>query len=397
VSRGLTILSVYNRYLNRGGEDEVFESEAELMRRRGCTLRLVAEHLARPRSFGEKLNLALNAIWSMKWYTNFKALLKSVRPDVVHIHNLVPVISPSVLYACCQARVPVVHTLHNYKLFCPVSTFFRNGHLCEECLEHSLWRGVRYGCYQGSRPGTAAMAAMLAVHRGLGTWSRTVDCYVALSEFARQRFIEGGLPAEKIVVKPNFVYPDPGEGTGRGEYAIFVGRLSPQKGVRTILAAWERLPTPAPLVVIGDGPLLHLLKAPQLRSYSVEYRGRLPREQTLAALKGARFLVFPSEWYEGFPLTIAEAFACGIPVICSRLGAMREIVEDGRTGLHFNPGDADDLAAKVEWAWTHPDETRAMGQEARLEFETKYTGERNYEMLMEIYQRAITTHLPEAR
>jgi len=238
------------------------------------------------------------------------------------------------------------------------------------------------------------MATMLAAHRALGTWTRTVDCYVALSEFARRKFIEGGLPGEKIAVKPNFVYPDPGDGTGTGEYALFVGRLSPQKGLSTLLAAWERLPTTIPLVVIGDGPLSYLLSAPRLRSCSIQYRGRLPRDQTLAAIKRAHVLIFPSEWYEPFGLAIVEAFACGTPVICSRLGAMQEIVQDGFTGLHFNPGNANDLAAKVEWAWTHRDQMRTMGQQARLEYETKYTSERNYEMLMEIYQRAIATHNP---
>ena len=388
----MNIISVYNRYLDRGGEDEVFELEGELLRARGHELSLVTEQMTPPDGFRDKIALAVNAVWSRKWFADFQALLKSVRPDVIHIHNLVPVISPSILYACSQASVPVVHTLHNYRLFCPVSTFFRDGHICEECMEHSLWRGVRYGCYQRSRPGTAAMAMMLAVHRGLSTWAETVDCYVALSEFARQKFIQGGLQAEKILVKPNFVHPDPGEGTGTGEYALFVGRLAPQKGLQTLLAAWERLPNSVRLVVVGDGPLSPMLEAAQLRSATIVYRRRLPHDQTLATIKQGRFLLFPSEWYEGFPLTIAEAFACGIPVICSRLGAMQEIVEDGRTGLHFTAGDADDLAAKVEWAWTHPDQTKAMGREARLEYETKYTADRNYEMLVDIYRRAMLTH-----
>jgi glycosyltransferase involved in cell wall biosynthesis len=386
------ILSVYNRYLNRGGEDEVFEAEAELLRKHGCDVRLVTEQVTSPRHLGEKVCLALNAVWSRKWYAKFQGLVESVRPDVIHIHNLVPVISPSVLYACRRTGAAVVHTLHNYRLLCPASIFFRDGHLCEECLEHSLWRGVRHGCYQGSRPGTAAMAMMLAAHRGLGTWAKTVDCYVALSEFARQKFIQGGLAAEKLVVKPNFVHPDPGEGVGNGRYAVFVGRLAPQKGLPTLLAAWRYLPIRVPLVVVGDGPLSPTLEEAQLRSTTITYRKRLPHDQALATIKQARFLLFPSEWHEGFPLTIAEAFACGIPVICSRLGSMQEIVEDGRTGLHFTAGDASDLAAKVEWAWTHQDEMKTMGRQARMEYEAKYTADRNYEMLIDIYQRAIQAH-----
>jgi glycosyltransferase involved in cell wall biosynthesis len=392
----MKIVAVYNRYLNRGGEDEVFESEAELLRRHGCTVKLVTEQVTAPRDLGGKIALALNAVWSRKWYANFQALLKSARPDVVHVHNLVPDISPSVLHACRKAGVAVVHTLHNYRLLCPASIFFRDGHVCEECLQHSLWRGINYGCYQNSRAGTGALAAMLALHRQLATWRRTVDCYVVLSEFARQKFIEGGLPAAKIVVKPNFVDPDPGNGAGGGEYALFVGRLSPQKGVPTLLAGWERLSGCIPLAVIGDGPLAHAVNTAGLCSPSIRYLGRLTREETLQAMKKARFLVFPSVWYEGFPLTIAEAFACGIPVICSRLGAMREIVEDGRTGLHFQAGNAENLAERVEWAWTHPAEMQVMGRTARREYEAKYTAERNYEMLTKIYHRAMLAHQTHA-
>jgi glycosyltransferase involved in cell wall biosynthesis len=386
IGASLKILSVYNRYLNRGGEDEVFESEAALLEQHGCDVTLVEEQVTAPRSLRQKIVLSLNAIWSRDWHARFQDCLETVRPDIVHVHNLVPNFSPSLLYACRKTNVPVVHTLHNYRLCCPASTFFRDGHICEECIDHSPWRGVRYGCYQGSRPGTAAVATMLTLHRWLGTWAETVDCYLVPSEFARQKFVQGGIPAERIVVKPNFVDSDPGVRNG-DEYALFVGRLSPQKGVRTLLAAWERLTVP--LVVVGDGPLSSLVEAAQVHSPAVAYRGRLPREQTLATMKQARFLVAPSEWYEPFGLMIVEAFACGVPVICSRLGAMEEIVQDGRTGLHFTPGDAGDLAAKVAWAWDHPDKMRTMGRNARFEYEAKYTAERNYEMLDDIYHRVL--------
>jgi len=388
----LKIISVYNRYLNRGGEDEVFELEAELLRQHGCKLWLVEAQTTSPGGLHQKLSLAANAIWSTNWFAKTRDLVKSVQPDIIHIHNLVPVISPSLLYACAQANVPVVHTLHNYRLLCPASTFFRDGHLCEECVDHSLWRSIRHGCYVESRAATAAMSTMLAVHRGLGTWTRKVDRYVAVSEFARRKFIEGGVPAEMIAVKPNFVYPDPGATTDIGEYALFVGRLAIQKGLPTLLSAWQRLRLDVPLVAIGDGPLASSFEAAQSQSANITYRGRLPHDQTIAAMKRARFLIVPSEWYETFGQIIAEAYACGVPVICSRLGAMEEIVEDGRTGLHFNPGDSEDLVEKVEWAWTHPDQMRTMGCEARRRYEAKYTAERNYEILIDIYRRAVQGH-----
>jgi glycosyltransferase involved in cell wall biosynthesis len=250
---------------------------------------------------------------------------------------------------------------------------------------------VIHGCYRDSRLGTATTALMLKVHRQRKTWTEAVNRYIALTEFSRRKFVEGGLPTELIVVKPNFVLPDPGPGRGSRDYAMFVGRLVDLKGVPTMLAAWKRLRQRIPLVIAGDGPYRAELEAELGRNglSGVEYRGRLSRPETLAAMQRAKFLIFPSEWYEGFPVTIAESFACGTPVIASRLGSMPDIVDDGRTGLHFEAGNADDLAQKLEWAWSHAAEMEIMSRNARAEFEARYTAERNYEELIEVYQAAI--------
>jgi glycosyltransferase involved in cell wall biosynthesis len=325
--------------------------------------------------------------------------LREVRPDVVHVHNFFPLVSPAIYYACRDAGVPVVQTLHNYRLLCPGATFYRDGHVCEECPTHGLQRSVIHGCYRDSRLGTATTAVMLKVHRQRKTWTEAVNRYIALTEFSRRKFVEGGLPAERIVVKPNFVLPDPGPGRGSRDYAMFVGRLVDLKGVPTMLAAWKRLNKRIPLVIAGDGPYRAELEA-QLAGNglsAVEYRGRLSRPETLAAIQGAKFLIFPSEWYEGFPVTIAESFACGTPVIASRLGSMPDIVADGRTGLHFEAGNADDLAQKVEWAWSHGVEMETMSRTARTEFEARYTAERNYEELIDVYQAAIDSVKQPAR
>jgi glycosyltransferase involved in cell wall biosynthesis len=261
-------------------------------------------------------------------------------------------------------------------------------------------RSVRYGCYQESKLGTAAVALMVAAHRAMGTWSRMIDTYIAPTEFARQKFIRGGLPAEKIKVKPNFVDPDPGpRPAGTGDYALFVGRLSEQKGVMTLINAWKVSRAGVPLMVIGDGPLSGRLEAELRRSEfpHVEYRGRLSRTETMAAMKRARFLVFPSEWYEGFPMTIVEAFGCGLPVVCGRLGAMKELVKNGLTGLHFEAGDARDLARQVEWAWQHPAEMEAMGAAAYQEYRTRLTGDQNYRILREIYDAAMRSRMAYGR
>lgn len=388
--RRLHIVSVHNRYLMAGGEDQVFESEARLLREAGHQVTQVDEQNAYPDSVSKKIGMAVDCVWSRRWSREFRALLQKSRPDVVHVHNFFPRFSPSIYYACRRERVPVVQTLHNYRLLCAAAELYRDGKVCEECLDHSLLRGVRYGCYQGSKLGTAVLTIMVGVHRSLRTWTNMVDCYIALTEFSRQKMISGGLPAERIRVKPNFVLPDPGPKSGAGDYAVFVGRLVNSKGILAMLEAWKQLPN-VPLHILGDGPCREQVEAELKKGTvpAVTYRGRLPRPDALAEMKNARFLVFPSEWYEGFPVTIAESFACAVPVVCTRLGAMQEIVSDGVTGLHFQVGDVPDFRKKVEWAWNHPGEMEIMGRSARQEFERKYTARRNLAMLEQVYESVI--------
>jgi exopolysaccharide biosynthesis WecB/TagA/CpsF family protein len=395
------ILVVHNSYQQPGGEDVVFEQERQLLERAGHrVLAYRRSNLEMDQYRGlKRLSLLPKTVWAADTREEFVTLLRQEKPQLVHVHNTLVLISPSIYSACLEARVPVVQTLHNYRLFCPAATFFRDGAICEECVEHSLWHGVHHGCYRSSRSATAAVALMLAVHRRRRTWSREVGGYIALTQFARSKFVEAGLPAEKIFVKPNFVYPDPGTRVGDGDYALFVGRLSPKERVSTMLAAWSRLPSCIPLLIVGGGLERTQLEAEAVRRNlaAIRFLGQLPRDKAVAAIRGARFLVFPSEWYENFPVTIAESFACGVPVICSRLGAMQEIVDDGRTGLHFTAGDAEDLAQKVAWAWNHPELMREMGKEARQAYESQYTAEKNYPILMKIYEQTIRSVRGEPR
>jgi glycosyltransferase involved in cell wall biosynthesis len=387
------VLLVHNTYQQGGGEDVVFAAEAALLRQRGHGVVEYREDNQRLQAMN-RLQAAAQTIWSQSSHHKLLQTIRQAHPDVIHIHNTFLLISPSAYYACQEAGVPVVQTLHNYRLLCPSASFFRDERVCEDCLGRTPpWPGIVHACYRGSRTQTAVVAAMLTAHRALKTWHTQVDLYIALTAFARTKLIEGGLPQGRLVLKPNFVHPDPGVSAQDGRYALFVGRLSPDKGVLTLLRAWQRLKA-IPLKVVGDGLLIDdmqaFVQAHQLQN--IELLGRRPRQEVLALMQGARFLVFPSQWYECFPVTIAEAFACGVPVLASRLGAMEEIVEDGYIGLHFNAGDPDDLAAKVEWAWHHPELTVAMGCAARAEYERKYTAERNYQSLMEIYQTAIDRH-----
>lgn len=387
----MKILLVHNTYQQPGGEDVVFRQEQELLRRAGHH---VVTYCRSNWEIARLKHVALLArmVWAPDTKHEITNLIHREKPDLAHVHNTFLMVSPSVYTACKRTGTPVVQTLHNYRLFCPAANFYRSGHACEECVERGLFRSVYYGCYRQSRAQTGGVALMLQVHRLLRTSARLVDAFIALTEFARQKFIACGLPPERIISKPNFVYPDPGEQLSNGrQHALFVGRLSAEKGLNTLMAAWGLLGNRVPLKVIGDGP-----PAGQLAAHagwnglrSVCFEGRLGRAEASQAIKGARFLILPSECYENFPMSIAEAFACGVPVICSRLGAMQEIVADGRTGLHFTPGDPNDLAAKIEWAWTHPDEMAAMGRAARAEYEAKYTAERNYQMLMRIYEKVL--------
>ncbi|HKS76286.1 MAG TPA: glycosyltransferase family 4 protein [Terriglobales bacterium] len=390
----MKILLVHNTYQQPGGEDVVFEHERKLLESMGHQVQTYcrSNNEVDDSSLVKRLALVRNTISNEQSRQQVSELLKKEKFDVAHIHNTFMVISPAIYAAFREAGVPVVQTLHNYRLLCPAATFYRDGRTCEECSEQGVWHGARNGCYRGSKAATATVALMLTVHRKRGTWTDGVDRYIALSDFARQKFVGGGLPAEKISVKPNFVHPDPGaRSNGQGSYAAFVGRLSAEKGLGTLVAAWKILGNRVPLLIAGDGPIYGDLRkqAEQFGLSSITFCGRVPRQKAQEIIQGAAFAVFPSECYENFPMGVVESFASGVPVIASRLGALAEIVQDARTGLHFTAGSAEELAAKVEWAWTNPERMRELGRQARLAYEQHYTAERNYPLLMEIYQQAI--------
>jgi glycosyltransferase involved in cell wall biosynthesis len=393
----LKILLAHNFYRQAGGEDRVVTAEAELLRAAGhevVRFQRRNSEIADCRGL-QGAALAARMVWSWPTYADLRGLLRRERPAVAHFHNLLPLISPSAYYACTREGVPVVQTLHNYRLICPTATLFRDGHVCEECVDSSsLLPAINYGCYRGSRPATAAVASMIKFHSAIGTWSRQVDCYITLTQFARAKLLRSGLPAEKVFVKPNFLQADPGAGNGPREYALFMGRLVPEKGVGCLLNAWSKLSCSVPLQVAGDGPLCAEVQRAAARSHgNIKWLGHVTADQALELLKHARFLLFPSEWYEGFPVTLVESLASGTPVIAARIGSVAEIIVDGVTGIHFNPGDENDLVGKIQWACSHPGELAAMGAAARNDYLKKYTAKQNYKALMEIYELAHTNRL----
>jgi glycosyltransferase involved in cell wall biosynthesis len=390
----LGVLMAHCYYRDLGGENLSFEAEASLVEGSGARLVWYTRDNREIGPLGPlgKARLAARTVWADDSYRALDELVARERPDVAHFQNTFPLISPAAYHACRRHGAAVVQALRNYRLVCANGVLFRDGHVCEDCLGRSVpWPGVAHACYRDSRTQSGAVVAMLSVHRMLGTWERDVDVYLVPSEFSRAKFIEAGLPAEKLLVKPNFVHPDPGPNERPGEYALFAGRLAREKGVLTLLEAWRRVGK-LPLKIAGDGPLRTQLRrhiAGHGLADSVELLGYQTPEQVVETMRGARIAIFPSEWYETFGRVAVEAFACGVPVIASNMGAMAEVVTDGRTGLHFTPGDPEDLAARVSWAWAHPAEVEAMGRHARHDYETRFTAARNLAMLMDVYRTAI--------
>jgi glycosyltransferase involved in cell wall biosynthesis len=386
----MRILVAHNYYQQPGGEDQIFATEANLLESRGHQVLRYTIHNDGIAAMG-RVAMARATIWNEAIFHELGDLFRRERPDIAHFHNTFPLISPAAYYAAREMGVPVVQSLHNYRLLCVNASLYRDGRVCEDCLGRLVpWPGVVHACYRGSRAASGVVASMLAIHRTRRTWSNLVDVYIAaLTESAREKLIQGGLPAEKLVVKPNFVYPDPGPGQGRGGYALFVGRLAPEKGVDTLLAAWKRLGRQIPLKIVGDGPLANCVSEAARTSSQIEWLGKQPADRVLALMQEAHVLVVPSTWYEGFPRVIVEAYAVGLPVIASDLGAMASLIAHGRTGLHFRPGDPQDLAAQVTWSFEQVEDIAKMRRAARAEYEAQYTPERNYQMLMEIYETAI--------
>ncbi len=377
----MRIFIAHEHYRQPGGEDVVFDTEAALLEAAGHHVVRFEAHNDTVEGMGA-LSLARATVWNRRAYDQVSAILREQRPDVAHFHNTFPLLSPSVYDACRDVRVPVVQTLHNFRLLCPATTLYRSGRLCEDCLAKRVkWPAFVHGCYRGSRGATGVTVAGLAWHHLRGTYRERVDRYVAMTEQERQTFVAGGLPAERIVVKPHSV-PDPGAGPG-GDHALFVGRLTPEKGVLTLLRAWQRLGPEIALTIVGDGPLRPAVVAAARAGVGIEYLGQQPRSTVLERMRGAGLLVFPSEWYETFGLSMVEALAAGTPVVAGRLGSAEEILETGVTGELFTPGDSDDLVRAVRAL--RASDTQAFRRNARRAYERSFTPERNLARLVEVY------------
>ncbi|HWE01395.1 MAG TPA: glycosyltransferase family 4 protein [Tepidisphaeraceae bacterium] len=385
----MRILICHNFYQQPGGEDQVFAAEVDLLRKFGhdvTTFEMDNDDVASM----SKPGMIAATIWNSASHRRLRRRTARARAEVVHFHNTFPLMSPSAYSAARAEGAAVVQTLHNFRLLCPGANLFRDGKACESCIgKRAPWPGVVHKCYRENRSASAAVAAMIAVHHAMGTWRNAVDLYLAPTEFARGKFIAGGWAPDKLFVKPNFVDPDPGVGDGAGGFAIFVARLSHEKGLETLLAGWEKLAGTVPLKIIGDGPLAPLVVEAQKRMPHIQWLGRRPLAEVYDTMGKAALLIFPSRCYETFGRVAAEAYAKGTPVVASRHGAAGDIVRDGSTGVLFEPGSACELGAAVRRLLDAPATLIEMRRLARREFEAKYTGDANHNQLMTAYRLAI--------
>ncbi len=333
-------------------------------------------------------------VWSPAVSSNLADQIGRRKPDIVHFHNIHYRISPSAFWVCRHLGIPVVATLHNFRYGCLNARLTRDGQPCRLCLTSrggGLYiPGIKHGCFQGSRVHSTALAGAMILHRMAGTYSGAVNRFIALSRFALARHLESGLPPEKLVIKPNCAYPDPGMGNGHAAFALFVGRLEVDKGITVLLKAAAALKGSVSFIIAGEGPMEEEVRAATLVNPNITYLGVVGRDRVFELMRSARLLLFPSLAYENFPLSLAEAMASGLPAIVSGHGAAREIVDDGETGLYFAPGSAIDLIQKIEMIWDNSSKLQCMRRAARAKYEEKYSGPAAHRDLMAVYHAAIS-------
>lgn len=394
----MKILIAHNRYRERTGEDAVFDREVELLKSNGhdVTSWTVDNRDIKTEGFLRKFQLVKSTVWSQASYGDFLKRILGLQPDIVHVHNTLPILSPAVFHACSKAQIPVVHTLHNYRLACPSTSFFLSGEICEKCISSSLVHSIKHACYRDSRMQTAAVAAMLMYHRWKGTWGNKIDGYIALSEFQKSKLSHLGIAREKIYVKPNFIGGDferlnaPKFGT----YYLFVGRLIDEKGIQLLIDGYQRAETSYPLFILGPGYLKDkVVEASQMNS-KIRYVGTQSKSDVLKWMKNAIALLFPSVWYECSPMTILEAYSCSLPVISTDFGAIPDMVQHRATGYIFSPAIPQELSDAIHWTEANPQRWIEIKRQLPEKIRPTFFEKENYKRLIEIYRAVTSKYTP---
>lgn len=385
----MKILVVHNRYHLRGGEEGVYEAEVKMLRNNGHEVESFEANSQTINSLIDKVIVGIDQIFSMRTYVRMRRKIMEFEPDIVHVHNFFPLISPSVFYACKRSGVPVIQTLHNFRAICPTGLLLLNGQIEEKSISNGPFWAIKHAAYRNSRIGTALLALSIFVHRRIGTWRTQVDKFIALTEFQKEKYVSAGWPEEKFVIKPNFVDTPAGgfSGTAKntGGYFIYVGRLSDEKGVSDLVEAWRDIKYP--LKIVGDGPLSDLIRTEE--NPFIEWLGPKSKEEVFKLLEGADLTIMTSRCYEGFPLVLLESFACSTPALVPRLGGLPHIVAPGETGFLYEPRDIPDLRIKLNDAIRDRAELARLGLNARQRYLDSYTEQRNYEYLVAIYSQLL--------
>jgi len=391
----MRILLVHNYYGSGApsGENMVVDAEEKLLTDEGNEVRRFSRHsddVRRQGAYG-LIRASLSTPWNPFSARSLSEHVKKIKPDVVHVHNTFPMISPSIFHSIGNGIAKVI-TLHNYRLLCPAAIPMRNGKVCTDCIDQrSVLPSLLHGCYRGSRLSTIPLAANVALHRKVGTWINKVDAFIALSQFQKDQMITGGFPNDKIYVKPNFYAGDPDwiPISERENCVVFVGRLGAEKGVKTLMNAWRQWGDDAPLLrVIGDGPLRQYMES-ESKGLNIEFKGQVQADIAQQYIAKARLVVLPSEWFEGFPMVLREAFAFGTPSVVSDLGPLPTIVQNGDNGVVFQAGNSHSLLTSLRETFFDTEALSRMSVSARQAFESLYTEKKNYQQLIDIYERAI--------
>jgi glycosyltransferase involved in cell wall biosynthesis len=381
----------FYRSSSPSGEDAVYKNEKKLLMEKGITVipyEKQNDHLEGMGLLG-KMGSGLEYCWSKKSYREVSRIIESERPDIAHFHNIFPQMSTSVYKACYDHGIPVIQTLHNFRYMCPNALFLRERKPCEDCISKTLLSSIQHKCYRNSYLASLPMAGMIYFNRLHNNFNRYVTQYICLTEFAKNQFIKGGFLSEKLCVKPNFISDHTFESIQNGDYVLFVGRLSEEKGLLTLLEAAKNI-RDIPILIAGDGPLRAKLESTTItHNLNIQFLGYLPKDSVMQTIAKSRFVVLPSECYEGFPVTIAEAFSCYKPVIASDLGGPGEIIKDGITGFKFTPGSAESLANTIANLWNNLPLLKELSLNCRWEYEEKFSEDNNFQILMSIYKRSI--------
>lgn len=377
------ILIVHNYYQIPGGEDTVVANEKKMLEEHGHKVILYSRNNAELKEMSKfkKLTLPVTTVFNPRTYREIRKLIKKEKIEIVHVHNTLNLISPAVYYAAQSMHVPVVQSIHNFRLLCPGATFYRDGHICEDCVKYGLKCAVKHSCYRGSKVQTLACVISTWFHRMTGIYGKIN--YICLTEFNKSKLLElKQIKPEKVFVKPNFV-----ESVGefvpeekREDQFVFAGRLDKLKGIDILFEAWKQMGTKAPkLVVCGTGPMENWCKRfISQNDMNIEMRGFVPNEEARKLIAVSRALVLPTQWYEGFPMSIVEAFSVGTPVVCSDLGNAGSVVVEGVTGCKFEANSSYKLIEAV-------DRCKGLNVSTLDNYKYKFTKKINYKIIRNIY------------